>query len=240
MSKLLKTIALLIAIFMIASLAITACTTSVEEEKGNENEETQATTTTARQVELIDDDDDDDGGDDYESIPAETPLTWEDYKAFHNSHAQIDVIEVDSYLTENWGDGANENVIDGFDGFINEEDEATKIGASHWSPYPTIILTVDNAKAVAYGFVTGGDSDTYPQRSPNEWVFYGAEDLGGDWIELDVVRDGSVLAEGSSGFLYTIEESKQGNYNYYIFEAYSSVTGNFDGFQLNEFYLYAE
>lgn len=243
MKSLTKVLALTLAVLMIASISLVSCTSPAEQ--GEQNGDTTTTTTQKPDTKEPDKNNE---KEDYANLPADIPLIEDDYKEYHESHTVLQITDVDTNASGgHWSDGAKENLIDGMDGLFNEEDDPTKLGASSFAGNPRIFLTCEDSKIVGYAFVTGNDSDVNSDRTPNEWVLYGYQNADDksktkNWVKLDVVRDGGVLAEANAGFCYTIDTDKQGTYNYYVFECISSVAdpNGFNGFQLNEMYLYGE
>ena len=83
-------------------------------------------------------------------------------------------------------------------------------------PY-TIILDAGKATDFAeYGFVTGNDTQDYPDRNPVTWVLSGSNDKQ-SWTILDKQENDRTLRDENEQE-YRFKPAKKGQYRYYKFE----------------------
>ena len=83
-------------------------------------------------------------------------------------------------------------------------------------PY-TIILDAGKATDFAeYGFVTGNDTQDYPDRNPVTWVLSGSNDKH-SWTILDKQENDRTLRDENEQE-YRFKPAKKGQYRYYKFE----------------------
>ena len=83
-------------------------------------------------------------------------------------------------------------------------------------PY-TIILDAEKATDFAeYGFVTGNDTQDYPDRNPVTWVLSGSNDKQ-SWTILDKQENDRTLRDENEQE-YRFKPAKKGQYRYYKFE----------------------
>lgn len=261
MKSIVKILALVLAVCMLASIALVACGEKEDNTTTTTEAPAPATTTLAPPPAPVGDDDDDDDDDDdpsalFEGVEADTLVTGEEAETYHYGHKTATVVAIVNPGLANWGDGANEQVYDGADGLYNKEDEegnpitATKIGGSGSNPQLFFELS-EAVKLTGYGLVSGWDSVTYQSRHPNQWIVYGIDaeslddiDLDANWKSyalLDVVADAGFTSENledSAEYVYTVNADKA--YKYYAIDFWGSITGAFDGFQMNEIYFYYE
>ena len=265
MKSIVKILALVLVVCMFASVALVACGEKKDDTKTDATTTTEATkeATTTLAPPPVDTGDDTSGGEDldadsqFEGKGATTFITGEEARTYHYSHKIGKIVAIINPGLSNWGDGANEQVYDGADGLYNVEDEegneiaATKIGGGGNNPQLFLELE-EPIKLTGYGLVSGWDAGTgnYGERHPNQWLLYGVDADSLDDIDLDkwqeyetidVVADGSVTddnLEDSTEYLYQASASKA--YKYYVFDFWGSVPGAFNGFQMNEIYLYAD
>ena len=186
-----------------------------------------------------------------EGKEARTFIAGEKAKTYHFSHRIGKIIDITTPGLVNWGDGAKEHVYDGADGLYNVKDKngktikATEIGGSGSAPMFFLELE-EPIKLTGYGFVSGN----YCESHPNMWLLYGVDADSLDDIDLDnwkefetidIVADGSITYDNfkdSTEYLYEVNASKA--YKYYVFDFWGSVSGVFNGFRMNELYLYGE
>jgi len=242
--KTLRIIAVLLAVLLVASIALTACTTT-------EEETSETTTTTATEDPTpsttgddatADDTTGDDGEDGDDEPPAETPVRAEGADEFVAQYTQVHVVtneeEEGAIYTENfsaWNAAEDApNLFDGKDGFFNP-DEETKMGGGLSGVITLYFKTAEAVTLKAYAFISGNDSATYTGRNPVEWTLRGSTDQE-NWVDLDYVYDGAMEDVDHDFFGYTIDDDKQGSYQFYQLEITYTVSG---GMQINEMYLYA-
>ena len=228
--KALRIIALIMAILMVASFAV-ACNGSGEETTTTTT--TKKTTTTAALPPPIEDDEED--------PESETPITGDEFEAWHNSFTTATIIGVTSDVNPYNDKETVENMIDQIDGFFVTDGEITKhAGTTNGGEANIIFEVAPGTKLVAYSLVTGADSGTY-DRTPGMWTVYGsnkADATDEEWVMIDDVFDGATQAVDSTPYGYTIDEASQGEYTYYRFQFTFGITGGLGAFQLNEMYLY--
>ena len=101
-------------------------------------------------------------------------------------------------------------------------------------PY-TIILDAGTATDFAeYGFVTGNDTQDYPDRNPVTWVLSGSNDQQ-SWTVLDRQENDRTLRDENEQE-YRFKPAKKGQYRYYKFEFQKMAGGT--RIQLSEIYLH--
>ncbi len=228
--KLVRIIALVLALLTVMSFAV-AC--------NNEDPKETTTTTTTKKTTTLPPAPDHDPDLPPDPDP-ETPITGEEFDAWHNSFDTPIMLNKSTDITPFNENEGLDFLFDGMDGYFGDASSATKLAGSCSGGVATI--TVEFAKAekiVAYSIITGGDAATYG-RTPEEWYIYGSQTGEDDsWTELDYVYDGSTENADATPYGYTIDADKQGEYKFYKYECVCLVDGGSVGqFQLNEMYFY--
>lgn len=101
-------------------------------------------------------------------------------------------------------------------------------------PY-IIILDAGQPRAIAeYGFATGDDTSTYPDRNPITWRVSGSNDQE-SWTILDNQKNNRVLPDEDQQE-YRFKPTKKGDFRYYRFEFFKMKGGS--RIQLSEICLY--
>ena len=230
--KALRIIALIMAILMVASFAV-ACNGSGED--ATTTTTTKKTTTTKPLPPPLDDEEPD--------PDPETPITGDEFEAWHYSFDPATIIGVTSDVTPYKAEEDVQYIMDQIDGFFVTDGDITKHAGTTTGAEANVIFEVaPGTKLVAYALVTGGDSASY-QRTPGMWYVYGsnsADAAEDEWVMLDYVFDGATEDVNSTPFGYTIDEDKQGEYTFYKFQFTFGVSYSLTNYQLNELYLYVE
>ena len=227
-----KIIALILALVMVAALFV-ACNETPAEDGA-----TTTTTTTTKKTTTTPEKPDEPEEPDPDP---ETPITGEDWTAWHESMQTVPGLEAAADIPTVWGDGTVTNVFDGIDGYYNknEEGKGTKLGGGDInSGVVNLTFEAPNSKLIAYTLITGGDSGDYPGRTCNEWTLYGWDETASDWVVIDYVYDGAMQDVNATPFGYTIDEDKQATYSSYKFEFAFGVDYPLTVLQLDEIYLY--
>ena len=233
--KHLRVIAMILAILMVASVAM-ACNNS-----GDTDATTTTTTSSKKTTTTLPPPPDDDL--DEEEYEADTPITGEEFQAWHDSFGKATIIEFTSDVNQFNEQEAVEFMFDGADGCINADVAATKhAGGTNNSEANIVITVAPGTKLVAYSLITGADAAEWG-RTPSEWKVFAtnvdpATATEDDWTEIDYVFEGNTANENSTPYGYTVDEDKQGEYTYYKFQFLFGIGTTLSQFQLNEMYLY--
>ena len=238
MKKTLKTLALVLAVLMMISVAA-AC--------GDEKEDAAATTavtTVADKVTIPAEtttsglgtapvgDDEPDPGDD---IKTETPAVGEEADKFAETYNKItvltDTIQTEGYATWNAETQGADRLFDGTE---------NKMGGNVENGALKITVQIEPAKIAAYVLVTGEDSSVWTGRTPTAWVLRGSKD-GTTWTDIDVVEDSAMEDIDNQSYGFTVDSDKVAEYSYIQFEFTegTNITQGFVQFQLIECILYA-
>ncbi len=176
---------------------------------------------------------------------AETPLIDEEVQQLMDTKTCLnDKIDMESLVSEGatfWND-ETEGYAQLFDGIYTDADftEAGqgKMGGGITSAYFYFDMT-EQVKISDYVLVSGNDNSQYPGRNPVAWYIYATNDKTQDleeWTILDYVYDGSMADADFTPFGYSIDEDKQGEYQYYCW--FVEYTGG--SLQVCELLLYAD
>lgn len=112
-----------------------------------------------------------------------------------------------------------------FDGSYSADDIVEHSGGKLGCGIPEgAYLVFQTEKAIAptaYVFVTGNDTDFYPERNPVQWVLYGSTD-GENWVALDQVSNGNMVGDNYIPHVYTMENTEK--YNWFCFSVENTGT----------------
>ena len=132
--KHLRVIAMILAILMVASVAM-ACNNS-----GDTDATTTTTTSSKKTTTTLPPPPDDDLDDEDEQ--AETPITGEEFQAWHDSFGRATIIEYTTDLTPFKDEEGIEYLFDGKDGCINADEAFTKLAGKTAGGETSITVTV--------------------------------------------------------------------------------------------------
>ena len=101
-------------------------------------------------------------------------------------------------------------------------------------PYSVILDAGQQTSVTEYGFVTGDDTHTYPDRNPVTWRMSGSNDKQ-SWTTLDEQKNNRRLRDENEQE-FRFKPAATGNYRYYRFEFIKMAAGT--RLQLSEIKLY--
>ena len=101
-------------------------------------------------------------------------------------------------------------------------------------PYIIILDAGEQTPLAEYGFVTGDDTDSYPDRNPVTWRVSGSNDKQ-NWTTLDEQKNNRRLRDENEQE-FRFKPATTGNYRYYRFEFIKMTAGT--RLQLSEIKLY--
>lgn len=155
-----------------------------------------------------------------ETMEAHTgePIVGDDAAQYAAEHTSLaDRVNVDSAYISGPCWAENEGPARLFDGIYTEEDfnnaGGGKMGAGMSAGH--IIWEMKEAVApTSYALVTGNDTADYSDRNPAGWILFGSND-GKNWVALDAVSEGNMMAENFAPHIYTFENSE--SYKWFCF-----------------------
>ncbi len=137
-----------------------------------------------------------------------TPLTGRDAEFWMSAHQPLtDLLSAGSLISSISGYAGDEGVENLFDGIYTAEDfEAVGHGKFCGPAVKGYVIwsLTETVKPTGYAFYTGNDTAKYPDRNPISWVLYGATE-DGEWIVLDNVKEGNMVAEDFAANVFTID-----------------------------------
>ncbi len=236
--KNIKVVALLLAAIMVFSVVFVSCS--------SDNDKSNQTTTPKKTGNILPEQPENPPDNELPPPPdPETPVTGDEFEAWHNSKTAVTILEVTSDDLTPYGEGESfDKLFDGEDGFLTSS--STKLGGRTTTGNVTLVVTCPaSTKLGAYAFVTGNDSGSY-QRTPGAWILYGtntdpATATDADWKVLDDVKNGATEDVNLTPYGYTIDAANQAEYTYYkiVFSIGAGLTYGLTELQLSELYLYA-
>ena len=119
---------------------------------------------------------------------------------------------------------------------VCDGDISTKwcIDAPFLMPYVIILDANNQTSVVEYSFVTGNDTQDYPDRNPINWIMSGSNDKQ-NWTQLDEHENDWTLRDENEQE-YRFKPANKGQYRYYRFEFTRVADGT--RIQLSEINLY--
>ena len=101
-------------------------------------------------------------------------------------------------------------------------------------PYVIILDAGTPTSFAEYGFVTGDDTQDYPDRNPVTWIVSGSNDLQ-NWTTIDTQENDRTLRDENEQE-YRFKPAKKGQFRYYRFEFLKMADGS--RIQLSEINLH--
>lgn len=108
------------------------------------------------------------------------------------------------------------------------------IDSPHRLPYKIVLDAGEETSVVEYGFVTGDDTSTYPDRNPMTWRVYGSTDMQ-DRVLLDDRKNDHGMGDDDEEE-YRFRTTNDKKFRYFIFEFHGMAGGT--RIQLGEINLY--